>query len=179
MKLASYRSTRPGLQGIANRLIRWRLRGPYSHSEIVFEPGDGVDGLMPDGSCAPDADGALWCVASVAAEHLPAWSARRSGRMGGVRFKRIALSPDRWDIVPLHTSPMRAAVRAGLIEGERYDWPAIAGFLSWLIPSSARSWTCHEACGLLMGIDQPERLDPCSLHRVAVWADTTQVPGAR
>ncbi len=58
MLLASYTSTRPGIQGIANRLIRWRLDGLTSHSEIVFTPFDGVDDLMPDGSAAPDADGA-------------------------------------------------------------------------------------------------------------------------
>lgn len=68
MKLASYKATRPGLQGVANRLIRWRLRGPYSHNELVFEPGDGVAALMPDGTCAADARGALWCASSVAAE---------------------------------------------------------------------------------------------------------------
>ncbi len=53
MLLASYKSTRPGWQGIANRLIRWRLRGVYSHSEIVFQPWDGVDDLMP--AAAPQA----------------------------------------------------------------------------------------------------------------------------
>ena len=46
MQLASYKSTRLGLQGIANRIIRLRLRGPYSHTEVVFEPGDGVDHLV-------------------------------------------------------------------------------------------------------------------------------------
>lgn len=45
--------------GLGNVLIRLRLRGPYSHSEIVFEPGDGVDHLMPDGTCALDVTGAL------------------------------------------------------------------------------------------------------------------------
>ncbi len=42
MLLASYTGTRPGLQGLANRAIRFRLGGPYSHTELVFEPGDGV-----------------------------------------------------------------------------------------------------------------------------------------
>lgn len=177
MKLASYKSTRPGLQGIANRLIRWRLRGLHSHSEIVFQPWDGVDDLMPDGSAAPDANGALWCVSSVAAEKLPTWSQARAGRYGGVRFKRIALDPDRWDTVTVHADPRRAATRARLLEGEMYDWRGIAGFLSWLIPGSDRRWTCHEVAGLLMGIDQPQRLDPCSLQQVALWADAQHDAG--
>ena len=71
MLLASYKSTRPGLQGLFNRIIRLRLRGQYIHSEVVFEPGDGVGHLMPDGSAAPGQEGSLWCASSVAAEALP------------------------------------------------------------------------------------------------------------
>lgn len=170
MLLASYKSTRPGVQGVANRVIRWRLKGQYSHSEIVFQPWDGVDDLMPDGSAAPDQNGALWCVSSVAAETLPAWSQNRAGRTGGVRFKRINLSPDRWDTVQIHADPRRAAVRAKLLEGEMYDWQGVVGFVTWMIPGNDRRWTCHELAGLLMGIEQPQRLDPCSLHQVALWA---------
>jgi hypothetical protein len=40
MKLASYKGTRPGIQGIGNILIRWRLEDQISHSELIFEPGD-------------------------------------------------------------------------------------------------------------------------------------------
>ena len=169
MLLASYKSTRPGIQGIANRIIRWRLRGIYSHSEIVFEPTDLVDDLMPDGSAAP-VDGALWCVSSVAAERLPAWSQRRAGRMGGVRFKRIALSPERWDFVRLHGDARQAAVRARLIEGDPYDWPGVLGFVWWPIRAWASWWSCAELCAHLLGLDEPWRMDPCSLHRVAQWA---------
>ena len=68
MLLAFYKSTRPGLQGVANRVIRLRLRSIYSHCEVVFEPQDGVGHLMPDGSCEPGPAGELWCASSVAAE---------------------------------------------------------------------------------------------------------------
>ena len=176
MLLASYKSTRPGIQGIANRLIRWRLRGIYSHSEIVFEPTDGVDDLMPDGSAAPDADGALWCVSSVAAERLPAWSQARAGRYGGVRFKRIALSPERWDFVRLHGDARLAAIRARFVEGDAYDWPGVAGFVWWPIRALAGWWSCAELCSYLIGIDEPERQDPCSLHRVAAWSHAQTTP---
>lgn len=40
MKVAFYKSTRPGLPGIYNRLVRWWEPGLYSHCELVF--GDGV-----------------------------------------------------------------------------------------------------------------------------------------
>ncbi len=174
MQLASYHSTRPGWQGIANRLIRLRLRGIYSHNEIVFEPSDGVDQWMPDGTCQPDASGALWCVSSVAAERLPAWSKRRAGKVGGVRFKRIRIDPDRWHLQPLHGDPRVAALIARRDEGAMYDWQLIASFLAWLIPHKSARWTCSEFCAHLLGIHQPERIDPCVLHFVAAWADQDQ-----
>lgn len=39
MKLASYKGTRPGLQGLFNRAVRWWLGGRYSHTELVFSDG--------------------------------------------------------------------------------------------------------------------------------------------
>lgn len=36
MRAAFYKGTRPGLQGIYSRLVRWVDRGPYSHCELVF-----------------------------------------------------------------------------------------------------------------------------------------------
>lgn len=164
MRLASYTSTRPGLQGIANRVIRWRLRGIYSHSEIVFEPGDGVGAWMPDGTCNPDKDGALWCVSSVAAERLPAGSQRRPGALGGVRFKRIAMDESRWDLVRVQADPLKAAALAGLIEGAMYDWQGVLGFVSWLIPNKDDRWSCAEVCAYLLGFAEAWRFDPCSLH---------------
>ena len=50
MKLASYKGRRKGFTGIFNVLIRFWLMGKHSHSEVIFEPGDGVDHLMPDGT---------------------------------------------------------------------------------------------------------------------------------
>lgn len=169
MRIASYKSTRPGLQGIANRLIRRRLRGPYSHNEVVFEPGDGVDHLMPDGTCAPDATGALWCASSVAAERLPEWSPRRAGSVGGVRFKRITIDPDRWDVRRVDRSPLEAAQWFKQHQGDLYDWQLIAGFLAWFIPHKASRRTCSEACAAALGMpdDDAWRFDPCSLDAAA------------
>lgn len=170
MLLASYKSTRPGWQGVANRIIRWRLRGPYSHSEIVFEATDGVDDLMPDGSAAPGPDGALWCVSSVAAERLPAWSKTRAGAMGGVRFKRITLDSSRWDFVRLRADARQAAVRARIHEGGLYDWQQIAGYVAWVIPDKASRWSCAELCAQAIGMAEPWRFDPCNLPCAARWA---------
>jgi hypothetical protein len=169
MLLASYKSTRPGLQGLANRAIRLRLRGPYSHTEVVFEPHDQVGCLMPDGTTAPGADGGLWCASSVAAERLPDYSPRRAGRSGGVRFKRIVLDPDRWDVRRVACSPAMAAQWFKDHEGELYDWQLILGFLAWLIPHKATRWTCSEACAAALAVPEDEawRFDPANLEAAA------------
>lgn len=174
MKLASYHGTRAGLMGLGNVLIRLRLRGPYSHSEIVFEPGDGVDHLMPDGTCQPDASGALWCVSSTGLERLPAHSKRRPGRTGGVRFKRIVPDPSRWALQATAGDPLRAAQWAHDHEGSLYDWQYIVGFLAWFIPHKEGRTACCEACALMLGFGADAwRFDCCSLPAavtaVAAW----------
>mgnify|MGYP000884967569 CR=1 FL=1 len=171
MLLASYKATRPGLQGIVNRVIRWRFNGVHSHSEIVFEPGDGVDDLMPDGTCAADAAGALWCVSAVAWEVLPAHSSYRPGKRGGVRFKRIVLDPHKWDLRPLPGhSALEAARLARRHEGEPYSWRLIARWVAWYIEraTQTRQWACSTFCALLLGLREPDRYDPCLLDCVAL-----------
>lgn len=164
MLLASYTGTRPGLQGLANRIIRLRLRGRYSHTELVFQPGDGVDHLMPDGTTEPDSSGALWCVSSVAAERLPGHSPRRAGRMGGVRFKRIRLDPAHWHTVKVDRSPVLAAAHALTLQGDLYDWQLIAKFIAWFLPQKASRFTCSELVAACLAHPEPHRFDPCVLH---------------
>lgn len=174
MKLASYTGTRPGIMGIGNRLIRLRLRGRVSHCEVVFEPGDGVDHLMPDGTCAPDADNRLWCFSSVGLEGLPDYSPRRAGSIGGCRFKRIHVHDwTKWDLDNAQVDPISAAEHAYRLQGTLYDWQYIAGFLAWGVPEREGRLACSEACAAVLGFDQPHRFDPCSLQsavrRFAKW----------
>ena len=170
MKLASYKSTRAGWQGLFNRLIRWRFSGIYSHSEVVFEPGDGVDALMPDGNCLPDADGALWCASSVVMERLPAWSRYRAWKVGGVRFKRIALDPEKWDLLSAgDADPMFAAMYAVAHEGNPYSWRLIAKLASWLAAFKVTTQTtCSQFCAAAFGVPDTDawRFDPCALRSV-------------
>lgn len=165
MKLASYKGTRPGVQGLANRLIRWRFNGQYSHCEIVFEPADNVNDLMPDHECRPDDAGALWCASSVAWERLPGTSRYRPGRRGGVRFKRIALDLDRWDIVDLNSDPEYAAGWFLAHEGEPYSWRLVAKFISWVASiGQAHQHVCSEACASAIKLPDAWRFDPQLLH---------------
>lgn len=179
MLLASYTAIRPGIQGLANQLIRFRLRARESHTEVVFEPGDGADELMPDGTCQPDANGALWCASSVAWERLPTYSPRRAGRRGGVRFKRIALKPDHWHLQPYKRDPVKAARLFKRREGEAYSWRLILGFVGWLVNviwrPSRRKAVCSQIAAEAGGVDPEEswRFDPPVMRR-AVEAENRE-----
>jgi len=164
MRIAFYRGTRPGLAGLGNFLIRRRLSGRYSHSEILFEPGDDVDHLMPDGTTAP-IDGAYWCASSVAMERLPAWSPRRAGKLGGVRFKRIVPDPAEWDFSDLPGfDALFAATWAARNAGTLYDWQLIIGGLAWFVPQKTGRVTCSEASAEMLRFRDAWRFDPCVLE---------------
>ena len=189
MKLASYVGTRDSIMGLGNRLIRLRLSGirqalqtdntsvqdtlRASHSEIVFEPGDGVDHLMPDGTCQPNEKGELWCVSSVALERIPSFSRRRAGKRGGVRFKRINVNSSVWELDVLCASPQSAAEWAVANQGRMYDWQLIFGFLVWFIPNKKSRVMCSESCAEMLGLCDAHRFDPCTLQAVVkamkVW----------
>lgn len=170
MKLASYTGTRSGVMGLGNILIRLRLGGRESHSEVVFEPGDGVDHLMPDGTCEPDAAGALWCCSSVGLEWMPAWSKRRAGRLGGVRFKRIVLGAS-WSLDATHRDPLQAAQWASDNEGRLYDWQAILRYLIWVLPQKLSRGMCSEVCARMLGVaDDSAHLFCPRILRAAVRA---------
>ena len=49
MKLAFYKGTRKGLQGLYSRLTRWVDSGIYSHCEIVFSDGLSASSSFIDG----------------------------------------------------------------------------------------------------------------------------------
>lgn len=157
MKLASYIGTRSGIMGLGNILIRLRLGGRESHSEVVFEPGDGpeVAALMPDGSLEPDANGALWCCSSVGLERMPAWSKRRAGHLGGTRFKRIVLG-DHWALDATLADPLQAARWASENEGSLYDWQAVVRFVFWVLPQKLSRGMCSEVCARMFGIPEDD-----------------------
>ena len=172
MKLAFYLGTRkPWYIGLGNVLIRLRLRSQISHCELVFEPGDGVSDLMPDGQAMPNALGELWCASASATDLLPEWSPRRAGRHGGVRFKRIDVrDASKWLLVDVPWADARAAALwFREHQGALYDWQGIIGFLVWFVPDKAQRWTCHEACAAALGHPSPSRTDPAALCETLIW----------
>lgn len=185
MKLASYVGTRDSIMGLGNRLIRLRLSGikemlrtdnspdqsilRASHSEIVFETGDGVDHLMPDGTCEPNADGELWCVSSTGLERVNPTSYHRPNKVGGVRFKRINVNTPKWELGSTESDAVCAAQWAVDNQGRLYDWQLIFGFIVWLIPNKKSRVMCSEACAAMLGLTDAHRFDPCVLQAVVKY----------
>lgn len=46
---ALYKSNRPGISGLYNRMVRWWERGPYSHCELIFSDGLAASSSYTDG----------------------------------------------------------------------------------------------------------------------------------
>ena len=168
MKLAALKNDVGTLNVLINKLIKWRLKGSYSHTEIVFEPGDSVEALVPDGNLQPDSNGALWCASSVGTEVMPSWSTYRAGKLGGVRFRRIVLDPKMYDLFSTDNPAIVAAKWMRDNQGRSYDWNLILGYLSWLIPDKKNAVICSEACAEMLGIGDAWRFDPCALVAVVI-----------
>lgn len=49
MKIAFYKGTRKGIQGLYSRLTRWVDTGPYSHCELIFSDGLSASASFIDG----------------------------------------------------------------------------------------------------------------------------------
>ena len=172
MKLASYKGRRKGWIGVPNILIKRWLMGKYSHSEIIFEPGDGVDHLMPD-KTTETIDGTVWAYSSSVSDLIPSWAPIRKGRKGGARFKRINFSEDKyvdgkWDVIPYPVDPVKAAEYAVANEGKSYDHRLNIGivFRPVLLILGYRDGfvNCSKVCAAAGGFEEPDRFDPCVLH---------------
>lgn len=49
MKIAFYKGTRPGIQGLYSRAVRFVDGGPYSHCELIFSDGVSASASYMDG----------------------------------------------------------------------------------------------------------------------------------
>lgn len=173
MLIASYKSVRPGLVGVGNKLIQYRLESEISHSELVFEPSDGVDSLMPDLTTNPDPLGGLWCGSSVFAERLPEFSPVRPNEIGGVRFKRINVHNGNWTTLKINI-PRQDKIDAALWfkkhQGSYYDYSLIANYVLWLLPSNVDGrYMCSESVASALKMIEAHRYDPALLHNTLAY----------
>lgn len=180
MKLASYKDTRSGFKGLANILIRIRTGSEYSHNEVMFEPGDGVDHLMPDGTTEPSADGALWMASSSMTDIMPQYCPNRPGGFGGIRFKRIVPDGSKWDVVEYPKDPIAAATYFKDHQGDPYDHSLIMGYVLWFLNLTIRKvylklvkWVykkepsiCSQVCLACTGFNRASTYDPGQAHDI-------------
>lgn len=135
LRAAFYKGTHAGLPGVYNRLVRWWTRSPYSHVELLFHGGREA--------------------------------ASSSYMDGGVRFKSIDFDPALWDFVDLPvTAEMAAKAYLWFIDhdGDAYDLLGNAHFVFSAIGDDKRKWFCSEAVAAALGMPNPERFDPGTLH---------------
>lgn len=84
---------------------------------------------------------------------------------GGVRFKSIEFDPAVWDFVDV---PERLASDAWFWfedhVGQAYDLLGNLHFVVWAVGDDKRKWFCSEAVAAALGMPDPERFDPGTLH---------------
>jgi hypothetical protein len=139
LRAAFYKGTHAGLPGIYNRLVRWWTRSLYSHVELILADGPKTGFSYAASSSAMD---------------------------GGVRFKSIEFDPALWDIVPLPDHMDENAAWHWFInhEGQSYDLLGNVHFVLSPVADDKRKWFCSEACAAALGMPNPERFDPGTLH---------------
>jgi hypothetical protein len=156
-----------------SHIVRFGTNSTFSHTEIMFEPGDGVDHLMPDGTTAPDEEGRYWFGSATAMDVMDLDARHRPGKTGGVRFKRIKPDPLKWvqqDLPKNLYNPVFAAEWFVEHEGLAYDWRHIASFTgavgTQLFSQGDRHWTCAEACAAALRFPEAFRFHPGNLPPV-------------
>ena len=150
-KAAFYKGTHPGMAGIYNRLVRWWTRSPYSHVELIFFDG------------GPGAD---------------SHAASSSYMDGGVRFKVIAFDPTLWDFVDLPDSlALPALAWFDKHDGAAYDLLGNVHFVLSAVGDDKQKWFCSEAVAAALGIPDPERFDPGTLHAALTFLNEPAAAG--
>ena len=135
--LASYKGFRPGYHGIVNALIRYMDKSIYSHSEI--------------------------CIGNPFESEVECYSS--SGVDKGVRMKRMKLSRENWDVLPLTTITAEHVIQCFLeTKGEPYDYMGTGRFmLPMLLREHAFHWFCSEWAAWVAGYQDAWRFSPAGL----------------
>lgn len=112
----------------------------YSHAELVLKE-------FEDGTCL--------CASS-------------SVRDGGIRYKRMALTPKHWDIVPIYGDRSCAMRWMNARKGRKYDWLGlIRTYFGWA-PENQKRYFCSESVAAMLLLEDPASYGLKKLHRVAL-----------
>jgi hypothetical protein len=143
LRAAFYKGTHAGLAGVYNRLVRWWTRSPYSHVELIF-----IDSSVKGRALAYSA----------------------SYMDGGVRDKVIDFDPEKWDFIDLPDDLWDQAWEWFMRhEGAAYDLLGNLHFVFSAVGDDKRKWFCSEAIAAALGMPNPERFDPGTLHAALTY----------
>lgn len=93
------------------------------------------------------------------------WSASASYMDGGVRFKVIDFNDDKWDFVDIpNVTEAQAWAWFEQHRGAGYDILGNVHFVLSAVGDDKSKWFCSEAVGAALGMPNPERFDPGTLH---------------
>lgn len=96
---------------------------------------------------------------------LPFAAASSSAMDGGVRYKTIDFDPALWDFVNLPDGLADGAETwFNKHYGEPYDYLGNVHFVLSPIGGEKGRWFCSEAVAAALGMPNPERFDPGTLH---------------
>ena len=133
-----YLASYKGKGGFIDKGIRWLTKGRYSHSEIFIMSDSDVIGVTS------------------------------AGTEGGVRFKPQKMDSSLWDFIELpfvDEGMVWAWYNANM--GDKYDWWGVIRFMfPFAAPQHQSAWFCSECCADIIGLDEPWRYDPSTLHDV-------------
>jgi len=124
-------------QRLQDRLIRLFTRGEYSHCEIA------------DDFCEPRYYG---CFTS-------------SPRDGGVRFKKMELPSEKWDLIEFRVNYSEVLNFYLTHKGKKYDWLGVLGFVLRTKQSPNR-YFCSEYVAEFLGFPEPWRFSPNDLYAI-------------
>lgn len=82
---------------------------------------------------------------------------------GGVRLKRIDITPEKWDTITLNGDEAKARAWYESHAGQKFDLIGLLGFVVRRGTQSRGKWFCSESCAAALGFTDPHRFDPCSL----------------
>ena len=138
--LASYKGNEGGFQGLVSKGIRFITRGKYSHSEVCI----GNPFLSK-----------VLCVTSAGSE-------------GGVKARNLAYRQDQWDLVLLEKVTEQDVTKwYQQNAGAKYDFIGVIRFMIPFVANEHKTkWFCSEAVAAIMGMVEPWRYDPSTLHAV-------------
>lgn len=129
-----------GKTRLFDRMIQWWTRSDYSHCEVVFAY-NGQSDLS-------------YCASS-------------SFLDGGIRFKWMALDPEKWDIVEIDGDETMAFAWFAQRLGTPYDFKGILGCVLRCVPPSDNRWFCSSAIAAAIGWPEAWRVVPANLRNAA------------